>query len=72
MRSAGDWEAANRPERACIRSAFVAASKPIYVRDQNDCDEAPVSVYRTSLVCRWPLCYGVALCKDWQIWFVPL
>ena len=45
MRSAGDWEAANRPERACFKEGFVAVSKPIYyARDQNDCDEAWVSV----------------------------
>jgi hypothetical protein len=50
MRSAGDWEAANRPERACVKECFVAVSKPIYyARDQNDCDEAWVSVYCASL-----------------------
>jgi hypothetical protein len=55
----------------------VAASKPIYARDENDCDGDQVGVHRTSLVCRSPLGYGIALyevglCKGWQIWSVPL
>jgi hypothetical protein len=42
-------------------------SKPIYAPDQNDCDEAPVSVYRTWLA---SLLLGyvrmrLGLCKDW-------
>ena len=57
MRSADDWEAADRPE---CRSAFVAASKPIYVRDKNDRDEARVSCV-----------VGLCQLEDRQIWFVP-